>query len=773
MNIKNYLMNKRVLRGLIIYIALAVLSGTLLALQLFWGAFVLLFLLLSLLCRKVHPLITSLCLFFLVLSFFNTILQQRNTTTTLSPQSKHQLFQIIVDDVPKLDGNTFSGEGKIRNEKVVFKYLIPSEEKQHQLQQVKPGLMCEVQGELVSPKVNKNPNMFNYKQYLYEHNIHWVVEIQSFNECSYIKSFKFSLLQWRFNGLQYIKREFPAETVGVTQALLFGETGMISEEMLSSFRKLGVVHILAISGLHVGLIFTVIYFLLLRIGVIKGYVLWFLIPLLIFYMMITGAAPPVIRASSMLIIILLNNKWSMNLSTLDSLSIVFILLIFYDPFSITNIGFQLSFMVCFSLVLSSVRLLKNPSSFFLPLVKVTIISQLSSFPLLIYHFYSFSLIGFLTNLFYVPLFSIIILPYAFLLFFFTLLQLPFSNGLMDLYRLILHGVDWISALFSAIPYNSIVMGRPDSILAGVYLILIIIFFMRLEQQKPFFIGSLLGLLIVSHLIWNNYNPFGEVIFIDVGQGDSIFIKLPFNKGTYLIDTGGKVSFNKEIWEKKQHPFTVGEDVLVPFLKSKGVTSIDKLILTHSDLDHIGGAEAVLTEMKVKEILISPNSGKKHEMNQVLEVAKSEGIPVSEVKYPFSWQEESEKFYILSPQDEEYEGNNDSLVLYAKIGDLTWLFTGDLEVQGENLLIDSFDIDVDVLKVGHHGSHTSTSERFLKEITPSIGIISAGESNRFGHPHPEVIERLKQHKVKIYNTGKNGAITYRFWDKKGTFSTRLP
>lgn len=286
-------------------------------------------------------------------------------------------------------------------------------------------------------------------------------------------------------------------------------------------------------------------------------------------------------------------------------------------------------------------------------------------------------------------------------------------------------------------------------------------------------GLLLIFWVSTHMLINTYNPYGEIVFVDVGQGDATLIKLPYNRGTYLIDTGGEVQFSKAEWEERKSRFSVGEDIVVPFLKSKGITSIDTLILTHGDLDHIGGSAAVLKEMKVKEVLISPNSDEKGEMKKIMKIAGQKRVPVKEAWYPYSWAGDKDGLHIVSPQDEEYEGNNDSIVLYGEIGSLKWLFTGDLEEQGENEFIRNFDLPIDVLKVGHHGSNTSTTEEFLVDTKPSVAVISAGETNRFGHPHPEVVERLKRRGITIYSTGENGAITYRFWDKKGTFSAHLP
>ncbi|MFC7783208.1 DNA internalization-related competence protein ComEC/Rec2 [Rossellomorea sp. GCM10028870] len=740
------------------------------ALQFHWGAVVLALLLLSLFLRKMTFTVLLFCFLFLFISFFNTTIQEKRQKTVLPSEPAPNVFQIVINDIPTIDGSTFVSLAKIKKEKVLVRFYFSSEEEKRQFQQVKPGFVCEVKGELTEPKPNKNPNLFHYKSYLAQRGVYWILDVQAFGGCVDQGKWKHALIHLRFNGLKKIEREFPSSTVGVTQALMFGETNMISEDTMQAFRELGVVHLLAISGLHVGLIFAILHYFLLRVGITKEAVTWIGIFLLLCYIVLTGASPSVIRASSMLIVILMSRKVAKGLNTIDSLAVVFIIIVLYEPFSIFNVGFQLSFIVSFSLVVSSSAILYTSSSI-VQLLKVTLVAQLSSLPIVIYHFYEFSLIGFLTNLLYVPLFSIMVLPLCIIVYFLT--SFLSLEWLLLIYKYLLDCIQWISSAIASFPFSTIVLGKPHFLLLLGYFIVIYVVFVWFEQRKYMLSGLFLILYGASHLLINTYNPYGEIVFMDVGQGDATLIKLPYNRGTYLIDTGGEMQFPKEKWEERKNRFSVGEDIVVPFLKSKGITSIDTLILTHGDLDHIGGTEAVLEEMKVKEVLISPNSEDKGEMKKIVKFARQKRVPVKEARYPFSWDGDKDGLHVVSPQDEEYEGNNDSIVLYGEIGSLKWLFTGDLEERGEKEFIRTFDLPIDVLKVGHHGSNTSTTEEFLVETNPSVAVISAGETNRFGHPHPEVVERLERRGMTIYSTGENGAITYRFGDKKGTFSAHLP
>ncbi|HJV31808.1 MAG TPA: ComEC/Rec2 family competence protein, partial [Bacillales bacterium] len=234
-------------------------------------------------------------------------------------------------------------------------------------------------------------------------------------------------------------------------------------------------------------------------------------------------------------------------------------------------------------------------------------------------------------------------------------------------------------------------------------------------------------------------------------------------------------FEAEEWKSKKRTFEVGKDVVVPYLKSKGITKIDKLILTHGDMDHIGGSFAILKELKVKQILMPSTMEESTLETAIKQEAKKKRIPVVKVSEGVYWRNKNSSFYILSPEKNfKGERNRGSIVIYAEMGGLTWFFGGDLDQEGEDNIIKKYPgLTFDVLKVGHHGSKTSSSEAFLNQSMPKISLLSVGEKNRYGHPNHEVITKLHKIDSTIYRTDKEGGITYRFYHKKGTFSSHLP
>ncbi|GAB6249213.1 hypothetical protein BCSAG_05300 [Bacillus cereus] len=296
---------------------------------------------------------------------------------------------------------------------------------------------------------------------------------------------------------------------------------------------------------------------------------------------------------------------------------------------------------------------------------------------------------------------------------------------------------------------------------------------RAPKKIVCIVASVFLFISTCHYIYPYFRGSGSVTFIDVGQGDAILIRLPYDKGIYLIDTGGTLRVNKEEWQQKKHEFSVGNDVLIPFLQKEGIKTIDKLIVTHGDADHIGAAQELLSYIPVKEVVFG-RKGKDAVLEKVVKKrALEKEMKITEVGEGESWSVNEAEFFVLAPKGKEKSENNASIVIWAKFGGLKWLFTGDLEEEGEKILVEAYpDLQVDVLKVAHHGSNTSSIEPFLNVIQPRVAIISVGKQNRYGHPHKEVIERFEKMGSAIWRTDKQGAISYVFKGENGTFKSKI-
>ncbi|QED48704.1 DNA internalization-related competence protein ComEC/Rec2 [Cytobacillus dafuensis] len=717
--------------------------------------------------------------------FIRSEMVEKGNKTRLPPQETN--FIVRFEENLKVDGDRFSATVKelVYKEKLILSYKIKTEkEKEAISKHLKTGIACQLSGTLEEPITSTNENAFNYKEYLKRNQMYWILKVEhlSLSKCSPQKKSPLSFFRSiRQKGIEYVQNNFPKESAPLAVALLFGDRNLMDEDVLASYQKLGIVHLLAISGLHVGMLTGMIYYLGIRIGISREKMISALLLFLPCYALITGASPSVIRAVCMMMIFFLLKKWGnhFSLQTIDIFGIVFMVYTFFSPLVIYNVGFQLSFSVSFSLILSAPIILKRCTHSFALIFVTSFICQLAATPILFFYFYEVSIISIFANVLFVPLFSFLILPAIFILF---LLHLLFGANiyfLISIMNYIIYWMDFAAKWFAQLPFATIILGRPGLLILFLYILIIPLYFSLWERKfkiKWFLKIQILPLVIfLLHALVPILSPYGEITFIDVGQGDSILIKLPHGKGNYLIDTGGTLRFNIDDWKVRKKQYEVGKDVVVPFLKSKGIKTIDKLILTHGDADHIGGAEQVAEELKIKEILLPKTDDLSELEKNLLLTAKKKNIPFYFVKGGQGWKNGINVFKIISPYPElEVEKNNGSIVLFANIGGLNWLFTGDLEASGEEKLMTRYHkLNIDVLKVGHHGSKTSTSPMFLDHIQPNLAVISAGKNNRYGHPNREVLNNLNERKIKILRTDEHGEISYIFKGNAGTFYKQLP
>jgi competence protein ComEC len=251
----------------------------------------------------------------------------------------------------------------------------------------------------------------------------------------------------------------------------------------------------------------------------------------------------------------------------------------------------------------------------------------------------------------------------------------------------------------------------------------------------------------------------KVTVIDVGQGDSIFIKLPNNQGNLLIDTGGIISYDTEKWKKRKNNYSITQSKTIPYLKSLGINHLDYLILTHGDADHMGESINLINKFKINNVIFNKGEYNKLETN-LINVLKSKKISYYKSKDILNIN--NYKFYFLNSQIYNDENSN-SNVIYFKYNNYSFIFMGDATREVEEKIINDYHLEnITFLKVGHHGSNTSTSSNFIKNINPKISLISVGENNRYGHPKEEVLTILKN--TKIYRTDLEGSILIKIKNK---------
>ena len=566
---------------------------------------------------------------------------------------------------------------------------------------------------------NNNFNLFNYKNYLLSKKIYYSFNASSIKIIKRTNNIFYKIKNKtinRINKCKYSKKYI--------KTFIVGDKNDIDNEILIKSKKLGIIHLLCISSMHVSLIVLLIEKLIKnrRINIIIT------ILFLFFYIFLTSFQISLIRAS----ILFIFNKFKFFSFNKFYLLFIFILLII-NPFLIYDNGFLFSFIISFFII--------NYSNNKLNILKSSFISFLSSLPLIINTNFEINLISIFVNIIFIPIVSYIIFPLSLLTFI-----IPSLDSLT--YKVLINFEKLINL------FNKINLFKINT--SNIFLLIIIIYYLFLYLSINYKKCRLIILIIIVYFFINNYYIFGnKIYFINVKQGDSILLKNKIKN--ILIDTGGSF-YNSNIFDRE----------VSPFLKSTGVKKIDVLILTHGDYDHMGEAINLVNNFKVEKVIF--NCGPYND----LEKALIKVLDKKKIEYYSCIKElniDKNKLYFL--QTKEYDNENDnSNVIYTELNGYKFMFMGDASVTTEKEILDKYNLpDIDVLKVGHHGSKTSSSTEFIDEINPKYSIISVGKNNRYGHPNKEVLENLEQ--SKIYRTDQDGSIMFKIKNNKLKIETCEP
>ncbi|WP_082861445.1 DNA internalization-related competence protein ComEC/Rec2 [Fictibacillus phosphorivorans] len=672
------------------------------------------------------------------------------------------MFSGSIKSIPKIDGNLLSFELVTNDETVVVYHKIKSAFEKEQLKKLSINLSCIIKGKLEKPRKKSHFYGMDYREYLKNNKIYWTLKTVEFGVEYCKKTNKLSVHEhiksWRSKNIKELERHFSNNTAGLMNALLFGYRNGIEAETLHYYQGLGLTHLLAVSGFNVGIVTYFLYVILVRVGVVKEIAYGLIIIFLPVYIVLTGAESSIIRAGMMGIIVICFMMLRRKMHPVTLLSTVCIGMLSYNPSFAFNLGFQLSFLMTFVLI-TSIYVLEKASPLRL-LILTSFICSLFSFPIILYHFFEFSLLSIPFNVLYIPFVSMVLFPLSF----FTLLLSIFAPRTIPIVNEIIESLFNFSVLFmekAQFLKMAVVLGRPTDWIFGLYFVAIFYLLYRWELTKRIHIVFSVPFLFVCFIHWGvpYVNPNATISFINVGQGDSILVELPYRKAVYLIDTGGSVSFDQEDWEKREEEYDVTKEVVYPFLKAKGIRHLDGLMITHGDMDHAGGGEFLLEHSKVSNVFL-PYKRKNNNLENLIETTSAKNnINVVKLGKGMQWESAHSSFFVLHPGSQESTSNNNSIVLWLKIYNRTFLLTGDMEEEAEREVINSFPkIKADVLKVGHHGSVTSSTASFLDKVSPQFGIISAGKNNLYGHPALEVLKRLRERNVTIYRTDEHGDIS---------------
>lgn len=582
-----------------------------------------------------------------------------------------------------------------------------------------------VKGEFKRASKNTTEYLFNYKKYLERKNIFYIVDAEEIEIVKKNKNIYYLIKQALYNNFQ---------NNPYLLTFIMGDKSLIKNNVLRSYQENGISHLFAISGMHITMFANILNIILKKLSLNEEKKFLIISFFLCCYLLLVGFSPSILRGVLFYIFFTLNKIYYFYIKPVNLYIFILGVCLLINPNFIFDVGFWYSFLISLALILYSFKL--QSKNFVISLFKVSFLSFIVSIPISLFNFYQINILSIFYNILFVPLISFIIFPCALI----SSLVKPI-RPIFNFFIIILEN---LSLFLNKISFGKLIFKRLNMIVYIIYLVIIILFLFckRKLLLKLFFI------LLIFHFMIPLFSNNTYIKMLDIGQGDSIL--LHFNKKSILIDTGGVYSYKNNEADGK-----IFYNIILPAFKSLGIGKLDYLIITHGDADHMGEAIQLIENFKVEVVIF--NCGEYNNLEKKL----IKVLEKKKIKYYSCIKElniDKNKLYFL--QTKEYNNENDnSNVIYTEIEGYRFLFMGDAGVLKEKDILDTYDISkIDVLKVGHHGSRTSTSELFLKRINPQIALISAGRDNKFNHPHDEVLKLLNKYKVKVFSTKEFGSIT---------------
>ncbi|HEL1621486.1 TPA: DNA internalization-related competence protein ComEC/Rec2 [Streptococcus suis] len=657
-----------------------------------------------------------------------------------SPQEQVTAVQVIPDTI-EVNGDTLSFRGRADGQTYQVFYKLASQEEQAYFQKLADLVQLEVEAEVSLPAGQRNFKGFDYQTYLKTQGIYRTVKLTAIKKIVPVQSWNVFdwLSSWRRQALVYVKTNFPAPMSHYMTGLLFGDLDSEFDQMSDLYSSLGIIHLFALSGMQVGFFIDKFRWILLRLGLTKEAVDKLQIPFSLFYAGLTGFSVSVVRS---LVQKILGN---LGLRKLDNFAVTVFVCLLILPRLLLTAGGVLTFTYAFLLTVFDFEDLGQ--------VKKAAVESLSIslgiLPVLMTYFYAFQPLSILLTFVFSFIFDVLLLPGLSVIFLLSpVVKMTWANGFFVLMEKI---IVWVADL----GFRPWILGKPSSMVL-VFLVICLFLLYDFHRKKNWLLGLS---LVLALLFFITKHPLeNEVTVLDIGQGDSIFLR-DMRGRTVLIDVGGRVDFAaKEAWQERSRQANA-ERTLIPYLHSRGVDRIDSLVLTHTDTDHVGDVLEVAKQVQIGRIYVSPGS---LTVPDFVATLKEINVPVHVVEVGERLPIFDSYLEVLYPDGTGDGGNNDSIVLYGRLLKTNFLFTGDLE-QGELDLIESYpNLPVDVLKAGHHGSKGSSYPEFLDHIEAKIALVSAGENNRYKHPHQETLERFDSRNIQVYRTDQQGAIRFRGW-----------
>ncbi len=663
---------------------------------------------------------------------------------------------------------------------------------------------------LKRPRNFKNPGQFDYRRFLNSRGISFIGSVSKPDQIKKMGEFNPSFLNKTRQRLIELITSSVRETLspsefGLLMAMTLGEKGFLEKDIKENFKRTGISHLMAVSGLHVGFVAFSFFYIVKKLCM-KISVRYFLnaaragaIPIIaallaliptIFYIFLVGQKISALRAGFLAGLFFLAILAGRKNQILHALTLAAFFILLWSPQSVLDIGFQLSFsgalviLVAYKLAFDPPkdaidRMLEEPEwkKRLKTWTWVSCAAYFGTFPFIVFHFHSISLVGLFLNILLVPLagffipISIAIVSVNFFIPYFLEI---FANPISWFLKFFISTTEY----FAEWQYSLALAPKPPEIWFVIYQIALfgslycVYLFQRRhlknlkeiveKRLRIFFPFSVLMVLCaIFWLIWPRALLLNsdqlKLTLIDVAQGESIFIEFPNGKNL-LVDGGG---FYK-------NSLDIGRTVVAPFILNKGYSSVNYLMATHSDQDHISGLENVVGYLNVKKLLFPNILSDDKRINKLAENAKKSGAKISPISQgdilkigdvSLNFLHPDEPFIKNSKKSRSKNRNNRSLVFRIDYGNFSALLTGDIEKEAEKYLVENkVHLSATILKLPHHGSKFSSTSSFLKAVKPEAVLVSSGYLNRFGHPHHTVLSRIQKIGADIWRTDLNGALT---------------
>lgn len=651
--------------------------------------------------------------------------------------------------------------------------------KEEKINSLREGMHVRLEGMLVLPELPRNPGQFNRRIYESGKKIDFYLENPTVLEVKEQRSGVREVVEiWKTEMMNRCEKIYPDEEAGILEAMLFGEKSELSGDIKELYQAAGISHVLVISGLHISLLALAVAGILRRLGFPMPVWVILSVGVLAGYGILIGQPTTAVRALLMFFVLQGARLLGRSYDLLSALAFAGILMILDNPDLILDGGCRLSFCAVIGVgwyVSEKNKIFRSigekekrknrgkggkgsSAGAMLENIRAGWYLWLFTLPVMLDTFYQVSVVGLLWNLVAIPLLPVIIASgglgvvlAGWNIFLGSLAGSP-AYGMLQLYQ-------EIGNISEKLPVGMWTPGQPSKpVIAGYYLVIFLLVLVekqliKREKRWKIFPGmELCSMLLLLLLMAHPWQQREKITFLDVGQGDASLLQ---SGGQTLLLDGGSTSQKN-----------VGTYVILPYIKQQGISCLEAVVLTHTDQDHINGVTEVLEEGKkgwltVKNLMYPYWMEGTEQGKQLKKLAEEAGASCRKIRAGDRLTIGKAEAVVLYPKEQEKieEPNAGSLVLFWKWEGVQAMFTGDLPEEKERELLQNLPA-CEILQVGHHGSATSTCREFLEQVQPSLAVISCAMKNRYGHPSPDTVDRLKKTGCEIRYTMKSGAITIR-------------